>query len=109
MNQATQDKIVKLIHDADAIMDEIYGTLRDGADDEEARLIARRFCRMNDDQQAKFFVEVARVMGEWKAPSFGMGWQAQAIGNHLRTCECSTPAAREFIANVHYGMQDHKD
>lgn len=63
---------------------------------------AQWFAGITDDEQAKFFVEVARI-----AESFPYRQETQwlAIGNHLMTCECSTEEAREMIRSIVYGME----
>lgn len=63
---------------------------------------AQWFAGITDDEQAKFFVEVARV-----AETFPVHQESQwlAVGNHLATCECSTEAAREMIRTIAYGME----
>lgn len=68
--------------------------------------IAEAFCELDDDAQAKFFVEVARLAREWGAVNSAM--QPHYIGRHLRDCECSTDDAREFILAIAYGMQASK-
>ena len=63
---------------------------------------AQWFAGLNDDEQSKFFVEVARA-----AESFPYRQETQwlAVGNHLATCECSTENAREMIRGILYGME----
>ena len=65
--------------------------------------IAQVFCRMNDDQQAQFFVEVARIMDAW--PDMGTLKQAYYIGRHLATCECSTDSGREFVHGIYEAIK----
>ena len=74
------------------------------------RTLAEIFCNMDDDKQARFFVEVADIMGKWEPEDPQSVWigaegQAQAIGGHLRNCECSTEAARELIRSIAYGLE----
>lgn len=79
---------------ADRLITELGDELPDAA----IRPLAVDFCKLDDDQQAKFFVEVARIMDTW-----GLGkrdQQAWYIGRHLATCECATPEAREFVGMV---------
>lgn len=59
---------------------------------------------MDDDAQARFFVECARIAAEWRG-DLGFGGQWWAVGKHLRECTCSTEAARELVANIFDGMQ----
>lgn len=71
-------------------------------------LVAGWFCGLNDEQQADFFIEVARQAQEWPGgPGAGhhtiQWWQ---VGNHLRTCECSTEDARDMIRALASGMAD---
>lgn len=66
--------------------------------DHASSLLAAQFCAMTDDAQAQFFVHVARVMGSWG--SAAMDGQLSYIGRHLRTCECSTEAAREWVRGL---------
>ena len=60
--------------------------------------LAGLFVELDDDSQAKFFVEVARLMGTWTPHERNM--QEFHIGRHLRDCSCSTDAARDFLRNV---------
>lgn len=55
---------------------------------------AEWFCDLSDDEQCKFFVEVARIMDGWPG---GGDSQLYYIGGHLKNCKCSTPEAREMI------------
>lgn len=61
--------------------------------------LARLFCEMDDDAQAQFFVHVARLMAEWDRPGAADD-QIWYIATHLHECECSTPAAREWIRDL---------
>ncbi len=72
--------------------------------DAAIREIAKTFSRMNDDQQARFFNEVAAIMKDWPTDG-GMASQAYYIGRHLRTCECSTDEARIFIHDIYTAMK----
>jgi hypothetical protein len=67
--------------------------------------VAEEFCQLTDDEQAKFFVHVARVMAAWPVVA-GSIFQAHAIGRHLATCECSTEQARELIRNIAAAMNE---
>lgn len=60
--------------------------------------LALLFADMTDDDQAQFFVEVAKIMETW-GPQKHM--QAYYIGRHLATCTCSSFEARELIENIH--------
>ena len=63
--------------------------------------IAEVFCQMDDDAQAQFFVEAAKIMSAWPGV-IARSMQAQYIGAHLRDCECSTYEARDLIESIHY-------
>jgi hypothetical protein len=67
--------------------------------------VAEEFCQLTDDEQAKFFTHVARIMASWPVVA-GAVFQAHAIGRHLATCECSTEAARELIRNIVSAMDE---
>jgi aminoglycoside phosphotransferase (APT) family kinase protein len=65
--------------------------------------IAFAFCELDDDAQAQFFVNVARIMRTWKSQA-GWDWQAWKIGRHLRTCSCVTDDAREVVRAIANGL-----
>lgn len=69
----------------------------------DIEVAAKWFAGLNDDEQSKFFVAVAKAID---LPHFQAETQWLAIGNHLATCECSTEDAREMIRGIVYGM-DH--
>jgi hypothetical protein len=60
--------------------------------------LAEAFCEMDDDAQAQFFVEVARIIRSWEGVARHLA--VAAIGNHLRTCECATADARELVRDL---------
>ena len=60
--------------------------------------LAGLFVDLDDDSQAKFFVEVARLMQSWKPHERDM--QLLYIGRHLRDCGCSTDDARDLLRNI---------
>jgi hypothetical protein len=64
--------------------------------------IAEAFCEMNDEQQAQFFIEVARIGASWETPGNVMQWFS--VGRHLRDCACSTDQARELVRDIAYGV-----
>lgn len=51
--------------------------------------LAGLFADLDDDSQAKFFVEAARLLGS----------------QHVRDCACSTEEAREFLTAIVEAMQ----
>jgi hypothetical protein len=81
-------------------LDLIRSELGEEPSDKEIRNLAESFCAMDDDCQAKFFVEVAAVMDGWPAQSHGRDQQCWYIGRHLATCTCSTEAARDVIRTI---------
>jgi len=59
------------------------------------------FCGLTDEQQADFFIEVARQAEKWEHHQSGQWW---LVGAHLRNCECSTDEARELVRNLAHGL-----
>lgn len=78
--------------------------------DVDMTTLAKIFWGMNDDQQARFFVEVARIAKEdlekRNASSYGAHMQWHYIGGHLRECDCATDEARSMIREISHAM-DH--
>ena len=70
----------------------------------DVRRLAEAFCRMDDDRQAKFFVECARIMDAWPVETLGRDGQAWYIGRHLATCECATESGRNLLNTIHSAM-----
>jgi hypothetical protein len=67
--------------------------------------LAEAFCEMDDDSQAKFFVECARIERSWdRAGSFMYVDQWREVGKHLRECACSTEDAREMVRRLADGI-----
>lgn len=62
---------------------------------------ARSFATLTDDEQARFFVDVAEAAKGWRSPST----QWFAVGAHLRTCECSSPGAQQIIREMADGLR----
>lgn len=72
-------------------------------------MLARVFAELDDDAQAQFFVKVAAILDSTpptKWTSDVARWQAEHIGRHLASCQCSTPSARIFIGNIYDSMTD---
>lgn len=67
--------------------------------------VAEAFCELDDDGQAQVFVHVAKIAEGWTDTNMPRGWQWHAVGRHLRTCECSTEAAREVVTAIAEGME----
>lgn len=67
--------------------------------------IAEAFCQMDDDEQARFFVEVARIMEAYPGPAAGL-LQRGAIARHLSTCECATELAREWLRDITSSLEE---
>lgn len=75
--------------------DELLAACGDTLPDSAVRRLAVEFCRLDDDQQAQFFCEAARIMDTW-----GDGkrdTQAWYVGRHLATCHCATEEGRELV------------
>ena len=66
--------------------------------------LAKLFSELNDDEQAQFFCLAAALIGDTHARSI----QAYYIGNHLRTCECSTDVGRDFVREIVESMDSPK-
>lgn len=67
--------------------------------------VAAWFANLDDDSQARFFVEVAKAAKNWKSNSgLGASWQWYQIGSHLKNCECATEEAREIVRAMHEGL-----
>ncbi len=67
----------------------------------DVKLAAEWFVELNDEQQADFFIEVARIASRWPHDHTHQWW---LVGRHLRTCNCSTEEARELVTNLHGGL-----
>ena len=59
--------------------------------------LAEMFCAGDDEEQAQFFIEVARIAATW-VPNNSMQWFY--VGRHLRNCACSTEAARDIVREI---------
>ncbi len=60
--------------------------------------LATLFANSSDEDQAMFFVEVARIMDKWSPSMKEM--QIHYLAKHLQDCECSSDGAREFLRAV---------
>lgn len=94
--------LASIITGLEVQIDALYQALGENPPDATIRATAERFCRLNDDQQAKFFNEVASIMKRW--PDSGLMNQVFFIGRHLKKCECSTEDARDFVRQLHAAM-----
>lgn len=65
--------------------------------------VAQAFCELNDDDQAQVFIEIGEISKTWDAPP-SMQWYA--IGDHLRTCDCSTYEARQLVQEIADAIRD---
>lgn len=63
---------------------------------------AQWFANLDDDQQCKFFVEVARIAKAWPG---AQNIQWYNVGSHLKNCTCSSADARSMIETIYDGMQ----
>ena len=61
------------------------------------RQLAEAFCDLDDEQQADFFIEAARIAASWRDGAVMQWWY---VGRHLRTCTCSTEEAREMVREL---------
>lgn len=68
-----------------------------------AEQLAALYCKMDDDAQARFYCECARLMREWGAGKASM--QNHYIGRHLATCECSTDDGRTMLREIVSAME----
>ncbi len=60
--------------------------------------IAEAWCDLDDEGQAQFFIECARIAAKWRPDSNFQQWFS--IGRHLRDCECSTEEARGMVRDI---------
>ena len=60
--------------------------------------LATAFCELDDEQQAQFFIESARIAESWDGAGRVMQWHS--VGRHLATCVCSTYEAREMVRSI---------
>lgn len=89
------ERVIEGLHVQLTALYELVGEIHSDA---VIKPLAATFSRMDDDQQAKFFVEVAREMGKWTIGT--VEGQAYHIGRHLAICKCATPEAREFLLGI---------
>jgi hypothetical protein len=68
--------------------------------------LADAFCEMGDEQQAQFFIEVARIADGWPPGIMPRGWQWREVGKHLRNCSCSSESARALVREIADGMAE---
>lgn len=74
-----------------------------------AKGLAAAFAVLDDDAQAQFFCEVARIAEAWREAnpnSLGPSYQWFQIGRHLGTCECSTEAGRDMVRDIAAAMDE---
>lgn len=67
--------------------------------------LALAFCQLDDDGQAQFFVEVARTFAAWPEPA-AAALQVSAIARHMRTCECSSPDAIDWVRDLAASLEE---
>lgn len=63
---------------------------------------AQWFAGLTDDEQCRFIVAVCETAKAWP---MSQGEQWYRVGSHIRNCECSSEDAREFIRELHNGLQ----
>lgn len=66
--------------------------------------LAEAFCELDDERQAQFFIECARIASAWPTKHGGASYQWYLVGKHLRTCTCSTEEARTMITDMAGGI-----
>ena len=70
----------------------------------DSRWLAEIFCEYNDEEQAQFFIEVAKIASSWTKQKFSYsGQQWFMVGRHLKDCSCSTKEARDLILDIYSG------
>ena len=64
--------------------------------------LAEAFCELQDEEQAQFFIEAARIAEAWdrEKGSLGASWQWFTVGKHLKRCACSTDEARAMVHDI---------
>ena len=67
----------------------------------DVETVAKWFSGLSDEQQADFFIEVAKLAQAWPGHGNDQWW---FVGRHLRTCSCSTDEAREMVRSLHSGL-----
>lgn len=68
----------------------------------DAKLVAKWFANLDDDQQTQVIVAIAEEFENYSVLGASDA-QLYAIGGHLRSCKCSTEAAREWVRKLaHY-------
>lgn len=66
----------------------------------DVAFLAEQFAALTDDAQAQFLCFAAERLGTAAEN------QAGYIGNHLRTCECSTESGRKFVRDIVDAMSE---
>ena len=57
--------------------------------------LAEQFCDYDDEAQAQFFIEIARIIKTCDNAGGTIHWLS--VGRHLSTCTCSTQDARDLV------------
>jgi len=60
--------------------------------------LAAAFCELDDEAQAQFFIDAARIAETWGGAGPAMQWFT--VGRHLKTCACSTYEARAMVREI---------
>ena len=71
--------------------------------DLSSEMAAKWFAALNDDEQSKFLVTVAKEAEDYDGSA---ETQWYAIGSHLKHCECSTVGARDMIRGIMDGLEN---
>ena len=67
-------------------------------------VLAEAFCELDDEKQAQFFIECARIVQTWEPAAKCMQWYY--VGRHLKTCACSTYEARDMVKEIASALED---
>lgn len=75
------------------------------------KALAVAWCGMTDDDQAKFFEEVGRIMDGWDSEErprqafyLGADHHRHLIGRHMRDCACIGDAGRRALTDIYSAM-----
>ena len=65
--------------------------------------IAAAFASLDDEEQTKFFCEVAKIMSAWGPGK--LETQCFNLGRHLRTCPCTSWGAQQVMEAMANGYE----
>lgn len=99
-------KVHSAVNDVESALTKLHEALGIQGRESDIRPLAEMFCSLDDDKQAKFFVEVVKIMETWGPGK--MEHQAWYIGRHLATCECASEPARTFVDHINSAIRGYK-